>query len=87
MSGQLSGWPASILESMPSGLLIILAILILWISGAFQQIFPPAAPARPATIRLGAPRLVPMSATDAADAAHLLGSSVAALMGSGWDKE
>jgi hypothetical protein len=70
---------------MPSGLLTILAILILWISGAFDQVFPPAAPVRPSTIRLGTPRLVAMSATEAADAAHLLGSSVAALMAADWD--
>jgi hypothetical protein len=80
VSGQLAGGPASIFESMPSGLLTILTILYLWISGAFEQVFPPATRARPSTIRLGTPRLVAMSATDAADAAHLLGSSVADLL-------
>jgi hypothetical protein len=60
--------------------LTILALVLLAISGAFQQIFLPVAPARPSTIRLGAPRLVAMSDAEAADAAHLLGSSVAALM-------
>lgn len=80
MSGQLAPAPASIFGSEPLGLLTILALLFLWVSGAFQQIFPLAAPARPSSIRLGSPRLVAMSAGEAADAAHLLGSSVAALM-------
>jgi hypothetical protein len=87
VSGQLAGGPASIFESQPLGFLAILAILILWISGAFEQAFPRAAPARPPTIRLGAPRLVAMSEGEAAEAAHLLGSSVAELMGTDWENE
>ena len=79
MSGQLAATPTSILGSEPS-LLTILALLFLWISGAFQRAFPPAAPARLSTISLGAPRLVVMSPADAAAAAQLLGSSVAAQM-------
>jgi len=79
VTGQLSGEPVSIFGSEP-GLLTILVIVLLWVSGAFKRIFLPAAPARPSTIRLGAPRLVAMSDSEATDAAHLLGSSVAALM-------
>jgi hypothetical protein len=82
---QLAATSTSIFGSEPLGLGTILVLLFLWISGAFQQIFPPAAPARPSTIRLGAPRLVAMSATDAEDAAHLLGSNVAALVASDWE--
>jgi hypothetical protein len=79
VSEQLARTPASI-GSEPLDLLILLAVLFLWISGAFQQVFPPASPARPSTIRLGAPRFVAMSTSDAADAAHLLGANVAALL-------
>jgi hypothetical protein len=86
VSEQLAGTPASIFGSEP-GLLIIIALLLLWISGAFREVFAPTAPARPPSIRLGVPRLVPMSDGEAADAAHLLGSSVAALMASDWDEE
>ena len=85
MTGELTGEPVSILGSEPS-LLTILAIVLLWVSGAFQQVFLPA-PARPSSIRLGAPRLVAMSAGEAADAAHLLGSSVAALMAADEENE
>lgn len=80
MSEQLASASAATFGSEPLGLLTILAFLFLWISGAFQQIFPSAAPARAPSVRLGAPRLVTLSATDAADAAHLLGSSVAVLL-------
>jgi hypothetical protein len=87
VSGQLAAAPASIFGAEPLGLITILALLFLWISGAFQQILPPAAPARPSTIRLGVPRLVGMSATDAVDAAQLLGSSAARLMATDWETE
>lgn len=80
MTEQLAATSTSIFGSKPLGLGTILVLLFLWISGAFQQIFPIAAPARPSTIRLGSPLLVAMSASEAADAVHLLGSSVAALM-------
>ncbi len=90
MSEQLAGPPASILGSEPS-LLTIIALLLLWISGAFEralaEVFAPATPARPSSIRLGVPRLVAMSDSEEADAAHLLGSCVAALVTSDWDKE
>ncbi|MGD0861904.1 MAG: hypothetical protein ABSA21_04000 [Candidatus Limnocylindrales bacterium] len=79
MTGQLTGQPVSTFGSGP-GLLTIIAFLLLWISGAFKQVVPSAAPDRPSTIRLGTPRLVAMSAAEEADAAHLLGSSVAAFM-------
>jgi hypothetical protein len=62
------------------GLLPILAFLWLWISGGFRELVAPAAPSRPSSIRLGTPLLVAMSADEAADAAHLLGSSLAALL-------
>ncbi len=69
MSEQLAGMPASILGPEPS-LLTIIALLLLWISGAFEralaEAFLPAAPARPPSIHLARPRLVPMSAERAA---------------------
>ena len=80
MSEQSGAAPASLFEALPSDFAFIVALLLLWVSGAFRHVFAPDAPARPSSIRLGSPRLVAMSATDAADAAHLLGSSVAALM-------
>lgn len=88
MTGQRTGEPVSIFGSEPS-LLTILGIVLLWISGAFErllvEVFPPAAPARPPTLRLGTPRLVAMSASEEADAARLLGSCVAALVATDWD--
>ena len=90
MTGQLAETPVSIFGSEPS-LLTILGIVLLWVSGAFErllaEVFLPAAPARPSTIRLGAPRLVAMTDGEVADAAHLLGSTVAALMVSDGENE
>lgn len=74
---------SSISGSEPD-LVTLLVLFFLWISGALQQIFPPPAPARPSTIRLAAPRLVAISDREATEAAHLLGSSVAALAASDW---
>jgi hypothetical protein len=83
VSEQLARKSFSIFGSEPS-LLTIIGLILLLISGAFErllaEVFPLAAPARPPTLRLGEPRLVAMSATDAAAAAQLLGSSVAALV-------
>jgi hypothetical protein len=84
VSGQLAGAPTSIFESQPSGLLTIIVLLLLWVSGAFCDGFTLATSARPSSIHLGPPRFVAMSAADAADAAQLLGSSVAALVASDW---
>jgi hypothetical protein len=88
VSEQLAGTPASILGTEPS-LLTIIALLLLWVSGGFKRLiaeaFAPSVPARPPSIRLGVPCLVPMSDGEAADAAHLLGSSVAALVAADWD--
>jgi hypothetical protein len=80
VSEELAATPVSTFGSEQLSLLAILALVVLWISGAFGQLFPPAVPARPPTIRLGPPMLVAMSAGEEASAAHLLGSSVAALM-------
>jgi len=80
VSEQSAAAPASLLESLPSDFLTVIVLLLLWVSGAFRHVFAPDAPARSSSIRLGVPRLVAMSATDAADAAHLLGSTVAALI-------
>lgn len=82
MSEQKAAGSASVLDALPSDLLTIIALVLLWVSGAFRHVFAPDAPARPSSISLGQPRLIAMSATDAADAAHLLGSSVAALVAS-----
>jgi len=87
VTGQLVGARASIFGSDPS-LLTIIALILLLISGALErllaEVFTPA-PARPSTIRLGAPSLVAMSPSEAADAARLLGSSVAVLAATDWD--
>ena len=83
MSQQLAGAGSAGFE-LPTDLLTLIGLILLLISGAFERlfadVFPPAAVARPSSIRLGAPRLVAMSDAEAAAAAHLLGSTVAALM-------
>ncbi len=77
MTGELARAP-NLFESLPGGLIFILALLLIWASGAFRDLVPAVAPARQPTVRLGRPSLVAMSPADAADAARLLGSSVAA---------
>ncbi len=58
-------------------LLLIVLILIAIGGGLKRAIAPKPAPVR--TIRLGEPQFAPLSAQDEADAAHLLGSSLADL--------
>jgi hypothetical protein len=58
-------------------LVLVLVLAYLAVTGALQDLFPPA-PATP-TLPLAAPRLVPLSGADAAQAAQLLGSSLARL--------
>ena len=71
-------------------LLTILIVVWLAISGAFEriiaEIFPPA-PVRVSMLRLAPPHLVAMSDTEVAQAAHLIGSSVAELLAIDWDGE
>ena len=71
------------------GVLTMIGLFLMLISGAFEQllaeVFPPAPPARPSTLRLGSPRLVAMSDAEAAEAAHLLGSCVADLLAKDWN--
>ena len=69
--------------------LTMIGLFLMLISGAFAQmlaeVFPPAPPAKPSTLRLASPRLVAMSAADSAEAARLLGSSVADWLAKDWD--
>jgi hypothetical protein len=69
--------------------LTMIGLFLLLISGAFEQflaeVFPPAPPAPPSTLRMGSPRLVAMSDADAAQAARLLGSCVADLLAQDWN--
>ena len=58
-------------------IVLVLVFICLAVTGALKDIFPPE-PAS-ATLPLAAPRLVPLSGADAAQAAQLLGSSVARL--------
>lgn len=58
-------------------LVLSLVLVYLALTGALQDLFPPA-PATPA-LPLAAPRLVPLSGAAASEAAQLLGSSVARL--------
>jgi len=59
-------------------LVLVLVLVLLAITGAFERVFASASsPGSP--LQLGAPRVVAMSASEAAEAAHLLGASVAQL--------
>ena len=62
----------------PLAVLVLTVVLIcLALTGALQDLFPPAPEAAP--LPLAAPRLVPLSGAAATEAAQLLGSSLAHL--------
>lgn len=90
MSGELPVLRVGTFE-FPDGLLALFVLVLLAISGEWQKIlagvFPAAASVRPPTIRLAAPQLVAMTATEEAAAAQLLGSSVADLCAREWRSE
>jgi hypothetical protein len=72
----------------PSGQSVLaeLMLLIVFVVLAIRALLDPTpttSSAAPSPVRLGTPRLVGMSASDAAEAAQLLGSSVA----QAWTKE
>ena len=89
MSARSAGALDSIFGPEP-GLLTILVMVWLVVSGAFEriiaEIFPPA-PVRVSTLRIAPPQLVAMSDAEVAQAAHLIGSSVAELLAIDWDAE
>ncbi len=60
-------------------LLFLLVLFLLVVTGKLEEVFGSAL-APPSPLRLGAPRVVMMSASQAAEAAQLLGSSVAQLV-------
>lgn len=60
-------------------LVVLLVLFVLVMTGKFEDVFGSAL-TPPSPLRLGAPRVVAMSATQAGEAAQLLGSSVAQLV-------
>ena len=71
------GWEAWAREHPLAVLALTLVLVCLALTGALQDLFPPA-PAV-AALPLAAPRLVPLSGAAATEAAQLLGSSLARL--------
>jgi hypothetical protein len=66
-------------------LVIVLVLLLIAIAGAALKRLVPSKPVA-RTIRLGAPQFAPLSEPDAADAARLLGTSIAQLMTEGGEE-
>ena len=66
-------------------LLILVLLVLLALAGRAKRAVQPKPVVAP-TIRLGAPQFTALSGSDAAEAAHLLGSSLAQLMAEGGEE-
>ena len=69
-------------QAVLAELIILIAFVVLAIRALLDPT-PATSSTTPSPVRLGAPRIVSMSASDAAEAAQMLGSSVA----QAWTKE
>ncbi len=83
-AGTTPGSPGLPWDNPVFDLVLVLLLLLVALAGGFKRVVPSKPVAR--TIQLAPPQFAPLSASDADDAAHLLGSSLAELWTAGGEE-